>query len=222
MPPRCSACCWSAPSVEPLPQSFHNANLIPRLGPSDCAFGSFGPDQGRFTSATILYMALSPTAMHQTVVERATPPRLSPERCRTLLREAKNGYLALSRSALPIVLPVSCALDGESLFLRAGPGSLDRITGQPGIVAFGTTMTSADGTCRSGDPGAGKSGERAGAGDRRASTVAPHKQQPDHRHPRDLGTLDRVAVRARFLDQQRSYQCQPLLLVRAFRHGTSS
>ena len=149
MPPRCSACCWSAPSVEPLPQSFHNANLIPRLGPSDCAFGSFGPDQGRFTSATILYMALSPTAMHQTVVERATPPRLSPERCRTLLREAKNGYLALSRSALPIVLPVSCALDGESLFLRAGPGSLDRITGQPGIVAFGTTMTSADGTCRS-------------------------------------------------------------------------
>ena len=90
------------------------------MGPSDCAFGPFGPDPGRFTSATILCMALSPTAMHQTAVERAAPPRLSPERCRTLLREAKNGYLALSRSALPIVLPVSCALDGESLLLRAG------------------------------------------------------------------------------------------------------
>lgn len=90
-------------------------------------------------------MALSLTAMHEKAAERATPTPLSPERCRTLLREAKDGYLALSRGALPIVLPVSCALDGESLLLRAGPGSLDRVTAQPGIVAFGTTVSSADG-----------------------------------------------------------------------------
>jgi Pyridoxamine 5'-phosphate oxidase len=93
-------------------------------------------------------MALSLTAMHEAAVEPATPTPLSPERCRTLLREAKDGYLALSRGALPIVLPVSCALDGESLLLRAGPGSLDRVTAQPGIVAFGTTVSSAD-RCRS-------------------------------------------------------------------------
>ena len=93
-------------------------------------------------------MALSPTAMHETAVERATPPRLSPERCRTLLREAKDGYLALSRGALPIVLAVSCGIDGESLLVRAGPGSLDRVTAQPGVVAFATTILSVDGTSR--------------------------------------------------------------------------
>ncbi len=126
----------------------HKSNPLP-LGSSGGAFGSFGPALGRFTSATILPMALSLTAMHETVVERATPTPLSAERCRTLLLEAKDGYLALSRGALPVVLAVSCALDGESLLLRAAPGSLDRVTAQPGIVAFGTTVSSADGTCRS-------------------------------------------------------------------------
>jgi hypothetical protein len=65
-----------------------------------------------------------------------------------LLREAKAGYLALSRGALPIVLPVSCSLDGESVLLRAGPRSLDRVTAQPGVVAFATTILSGDGTSR--------------------------------------------------------------------------
>jgi hypothetical protein len=65
-----------------------------------------------------------------------------------LLQQAKDGYLALSRGALPIVVPVSCALDGDSLLVRAGPGSLDRVTTQPGIVAFGTTIPNTDGTCR--------------------------------------------------------------------------
>ena len=93
-------------------------------------------------------MALSPTAMHETAVELAAPPRLSPERCRTLLNKAEDGYLALSRGALPIVLAVSCAVDGESLFVRAGPTSLDRVVGQPGVVAFATTILSGDGTSR--------------------------------------------------------------------------
>ena len=78
--------------------------------------------------------------MHETAVELATPPRLSPERCRTLLREAKDGYLALSRGALPIVVPVSCALDDDALLGAGGAGSLDRVTAQPGVVAFGTTI----------------------------------------------------------------------------------
>jgi hypothetical protein len=119
------------------------------LGPSGGVFGPFGPALGRFTWATILPMALHLTAIHETVVERATPTPLSVERCRTLLLEAKDGYIALSRGALPVVLPVSCALDGASLLLRAAPGSLDPVTAQPGIVAFGTTVSSADGTYRS-------------------------------------------------------------------------
>jgi hypothetical protein len=86
--------------------------------------------------------------MHGTALELATPPRLTPEVCRSLLGEAKQGYLALSRGALPVVLPVSCALDGESLLVRAGPGSVDRVTPQPGVVAFATSIPSADGTER--------------------------------------------------------------------------
>ncbi len=93
-------------------------------------------------------MACSPIAMPQTAVELTTPSRLGPERCRSLLSEATEGYLALSRDALPIVVPVSCALDADSLLMRAGPGSLDRVTAQPGVVAFGTTIPSTDGTCR--------------------------------------------------------------------------
>jgi Pyridoxamine 5'-phosphate oxidase len=95
----------------------------------------------------MLPMALSPAEMHETALELATPPRLNAERCRSLLGEAKGGYLALTRGALPIVLPVTCALDGEMVLVRAGPGSLDRITPQPGVVAFGTTIQSPDGTC---------------------------------------------------------------------------
>jgi Pyridoxamine 5'-phosphate oxidase len=92
-------------------------------------------------------MSISPTGTGETAVEAATL-RLSPECCRSLLRQARDGYLALSRDALPIVVPVSCALDGESLLVRAGPGSLDRVTAQPGVVAFGTTIPSADGSRR--------------------------------------------------------------------------
>jgi nitroimidazol reductase NimA-like FMN-containing flavoprotein (pyridoxamine 5'-phosphate oxidase superfamily) len=78
--------------------------------------------------------------MHETAVKLAMPPRLTPERCRSLLSDVKEGYLALSRGALPVVLPVSCALDGETLLVRAGPGSLDRVTAQAGVVAFAATI----------------------------------------------------------------------------------
>jgi hypothetical protein len=99
-------------------------------------------------SANIFRMAVSPGGSHIIPAEPATAPCLSLERCLWLLSEAKDGYLALSRDALPIVVPVSCALDGESLLVRAGPTLLDRVTAHPGIVAFGTTIPSADGTRR--------------------------------------------------------------------------
>ena len=150
-------------------------------------------------------MALSLTAMHETAVELVTPTPLSPERCRTLLGEAKEGYLALSRGALPIVLPVSCSLDCESVLLRAGPGSLDRVTAQPGVVAFATTILSGDRTSR---------WEVLVQG--RAENVRDPATDVPPRLPLinsslttvfrcHLGTPDRVAVRARFLDQKRSY-----------------
>jgi hypothetical protein len=92
-------------------------------------------------------MANSPTATHGMAVELSAP-RLSSKRCRDLLSEAREGYLALSRGALPVVVPVTCALGSDSLLLRAGPGSLDGFASQPGVVAFGTSIPSVDGTCR--------------------------------------------------------------------------
>ncbi len=92
-------------------------------------------------------MPISAAGADQTAGERTTP-HLSPECCLSLLSDATGGYLALSLGALPIVVPVSCALDGGCLLVRAGPGSLDRLTAKPGIVAFGTAIPSADGTCR--------------------------------------------------------------------------
>ncbi len=90
-------------------------------------------------------MAICEPGIPEAALVLATPPRLSPDRCRSLLAEATDGYLALSQGALPVVLPVTCALDGESLLVRAGPGSLDRLSAQPGVVAFGTTIPSPHG-----------------------------------------------------------------------------
>ncbi len=90
-------------------------------------------------------MAIYEPGIPEAALVLATPPRLSPDRCRSLLAEATDGYLALSQGALPVVLPVTCALDGESLLVRAGPGSLDRLSSQPGVVAFGTTIPSDQG-----------------------------------------------------------------------------
>jgi Pyridoxamine 5'-phosphate oxidase len=70
-------------------------------------------------------------------------PRLSPERCRSLLGGAVGGHLALSRGALPLVVPVTCALADDYLLVRTGLGWLVRgAPFQPGIVAFLTSSTS--------------------------------------------------------------------------------
>lgn len=77
------------------------------------------------------------------------PPRLSTDRCLELLRGAMAGHLALSQGALPLVLPVTCALDGDHLLMaRAGSGHLAWALSHPGIVAFQTAATSLDGRWR--------------------------------------------------------------------------
>jgi hypothetical protein len=75
-------------------------------------------------------------------------PRLSDETCRSLLASASAGYLALSQSALPFVVPVTCVIDGDALVVRAGPGLLGRAPLQPGVVAFATDGASTDGGSR--------------------------------------------------------------------------
>jgi Pyridoxamine 5'-phosphate oxidase len=75
-------------------------------------------------------------------------PRLSHELCRSLLATASSGYLALSQSALPSVVPVTCVLDGDLLVVRAGLGLLGRAPLQPGVVAFATDGAGIDGASR--------------------------------------------------------------------------
>ncbi|HTV10335.1 MAG TPA: pyridoxamine 5'-phosphate oxidase family protein [Acidimicrobiales bacterium] len=87
-------------------------------------------------------MALMPLAVTETVPGLGEIPRLSPQRCRALLAGAVAGHLALSQGALPLVVPVTCAVRGGYLLVRAGRGWLGRATLDPGIVAFQTASTS--------------------------------------------------------------------------------
>jgi nitroimidazol reductase NimA-like FMN-containing flavoprotein (pyridoxamine 5'-phosphate oxidase superfamily) len=74
--------------------------------------------------------------------------RLAASDCRALLGGAVTGYLALSQGALPLLVPVTCALDGDALVLRAGPGLMSRAPFQPGIVAFHASAPNPDGRSR--------------------------------------------------------------------------
>jgi hypothetical protein len=75
-------------------------------------------------------------------------PRLSEERCRSILASVPSGYLALSQNALPFVVPVTCVFDGDALLVRAGLGLLGKVRLQPGVVAFETGGASIDGRSR--------------------------------------------------------------------------
>jgi hypothetical protein len=44
------------------------------------------------------------------------------------------------------VVPVTCAVDGDDLLVRAGLGLIGKVPAQPGVVAFQTEGTSQDGT----------------------------------------------------------------------------
>jgi hypothetical protein len=74
--------------------------------------------------------------------------RLSEERCRSLLASASSGHLALSQSALPLIVPVSCVLDGDALVVRAGLGLAGKVPLKPGVVAFETAAASINGAWR--------------------------------------------------------------------------
>jgi hypothetical protein len=93
-------------------------------------------------------MVTSPTVEPPTVSDKTAQPRLSAERCRSLLAGARGGHLALSQGALPLVVPVTCALDGEDLLVRAGLGLIGKVPAQPGVVAFQTDWSSPDGSSR--------------------------------------------------------------------------
>lgn len=95
-----------------------------------------------------LYMACAPAATRSEAVSHAVP-RLSIERCYSLLRSALAGHLALSQGALPLVLPVTCLVEGQDLLVRAGLGHLAQshlapAYVEPGIVAFQTAANSLD------------------------------------------------------------------------------
>ena len=93
-------------------------------------------------------MVTNPTVEPSTVSDSAGPPRLTAERCRSLLSAALGGHLALSQGALPLVVPVTCAVDGDDLLVRAGLGLIGKVPAQPGVVAFQTEGSSADGASR--------------------------------------------------------------------------
>lgn len=87
-------------------------------------------------------MPFTPVIEPVPVPAGGTTRRLGAERCRTLLAQASSGHLALSQGALPIVVPVTCAIDDEQLFVRAGL-LLEGRAPLPGVVAFqtgGTTL----------------------------------------------------------------------------------
>ena len=79
---------------------------------------------GLFGAPNIDVMVTSPTVEPPTVERRTrAPPTAQPPngavRC---WPPPRGGHLALSQGALPLVVPVTCALDGEDLLVRAGLG----------------------------------------------------------------------------------------------------
>jgi hypothetical protein len=74
--------------------------------------------------------------------------RLSDECCRSLLASASSGHLALSHSALPLVVPVTCVLDGDALIVRAQLGLVGKVPREPGVVALETAGASSNGAWR--------------------------------------------------------------------------
>ena len=87
-------------------------------------------------------MPATPTVEPVPVPASGRAQRLSAERCFILLARASSGHLALSQDALPLVVPVTCALDGDRLLVRARLGLIAKPL-QAGIVAFQTDGTRA-------------------------------------------------------------------------------
>ena len=94
--------------------------------------------------AALSLMAVAPVYPTEAPGDGMAVSRLGAERCRHLIGDAVSGHLALSRAALPLVAPVTCAVDGDHLLVRAGLGWIGHATVQPGVVAFETSSSSFD------------------------------------------------------------------------------
>lgn len=62
---------------------------------------------------------------------------LSTEECMALLNTVSVGRIALTRDALPVILPVNFVVDGHSILVRTGDGAVLRAARAGGtVVAF--------------------------------------------------------------------------------------
>lgn len=62
--------------------------------------------------------------------------RLSEADCMRLLATVRVGRVAVTEGALPVVLPVSFALDGSRIVIRTAPGAVLRTPDREVVVAF--------------------------------------------------------------------------------------
>src|SRR5919199_4295762 len=69
-------------------------------------------------------------------VDRAGLQKLTRDECMQLLTRVRIGRVGFSAKALPVVLPVSFALDGEGVVIRVRSGSQIETGAREAIVAF--------------------------------------------------------------------------------------
>lgn len=88
--------------------------------------GTFGPSDGGATPPTIVRMEMDRNGFE-------VLPR---EECFDLLRSVPVGRIGLSMAALPVVLPVNFAVDGDRLVVRTAAGSKLDAALAGAVVAF--------------------------------------------------------------------------------------
>jgi uncharacterized protein len=59
---------------------------------------------------------------------------IAPDECLRLLASTTVGRVALTRKALPVILPVNYAVDGDTVVIRTRPGSLLASSRERGVV----------------------------------------------------------------------------------------
>jgi nitroimidazol reductase NimA-like FMN-containing flavoprotein (pyridoxamine 5'-phosphate oxidase superfamily) len=68
--------------------------------------------------------------------DRAEIEELHEPECFRLLSTVAVGRVALTRHALPVILPVNFTVDGQTIVLRTGPGSVLAAARDGVVVAF--------------------------------------------------------------------------------------
>ena len=70
-------------------------------------------------------------------IDQVEPERVTtipPDECLRLLAGTTVGRVALTRKALPVILPVNYAMDGDTVVIRTRPGSLLASSRERGVV----------------------------------------------------------------------------------------